>query len=181
MQDSTMQIKDIKSIIEIEKTFYEKIKPFLLVLLVLAGMALLYYLFTKRKPKEESVIEEVEPLIDPKIEALDRLTKLKVDQPWLEGKYKYYQDEISFILRNYLERNNGIDALEMTTSEIQKAMKNFGEPLDGFSGEIFELLSIADMVKFAKATPSDDIYSTFIDRTEAFVVGVYNEPIEEVE
>lgn len=56
----------------------------------------------------------------------------------------------------------------MTTDEISEALKN-ADFDKMYISDLKEILQIADLVKFAKATPQDDIHSIFMDRAVEFI------------
>lgn len=178
LNDTTDTIQDIKDIIEIEKTWWEKLMPFAIGLGVLVGLWLISLLFKSRKTKEIPQVEETVVEVNPLEEALLKLQAMRESKIWKEGKMEEFQDEISYVIRNFIHRNNGISALEMTTSEITSSMEK-DEFLHQHTSQVRDLLSIADLVKFAKAKPEEDLYETFIDQAEAFVKKTYTDKTRE--
>lgn len=84
------------------------------------------------------------------------LGRLK-DKGFLEEKnYKSFYSEFSDVLRRYLERRLGVEALERTTSELVDELS--GSSIDPQAlGAIREVLENADLVKFARLTPSYEL------------------------
>lgn len=86
--------------------------------------------------------------------ALEALAALEASPLLERGQVKEYHIEVSDILRTYVERRFGVDALEMTTREVLGGLAEVGldrevvEPLGRF-------LTQCDMVKFAKVRPDD--------------------------
>lgn len=121
----------------------------LLALLALMLLAVLTAEVIGRRRKERMDWESRLPPQDRVTLELERLKK----KGWLEeGKAKEYYTELADILRRYLERRYGIQALERTTSEIlnQLLEKEAGrEAVDKTKG-VFEH---TDLVKFAKYAP----------------------------
>jgi len=70
------------------------------------------------------------------------------------GLWKEYYSRISDALRRFIELRRGITAMEMTTSEILKALrKTFQEK--SLLTLLQEVLEESDLVKFAKLIPAD--------------------------
>jgi hypothetical protein len=84
--------------------------------------------------------------------ALQSLDLLEKEQLWQNGKNKEYYSELTDILRQYLNKQHNIDALEMITSEILAAYDTAGLNIESRS-LLANILTLADFAKFAKATP----------------------------
>ena len=87
--------------------------------------------------------------------AVDRLNALKEEQLWERGQEKEYYTQLIDILREYLQERFGINAMEMTSSQILKALRSNEEtrlPHDYMR----KVVEIADYVKFAKVRPMPD-------------------------
>jgi len=81
--------------------------------------------------------------------ALTALAELEASQLLARGQVKEYHIELSDILRTYVERRFGIEALEMTSHEILLGLQTRGvEP--GFVDGLRSFLDPCDLVKFAK-------------------------------
>jgi len=118
--------------------------------------ALFIFLITKitlRKLRERKDLESLKPPYERVKIELERLK----DKGFLEEKnYKEYYSGLSDILRRYLERRFGVEALEKTSSEIRMDLekKAFDKDLTRMIGEV---LDESDLVKFAKQTPERDL------------------------
>lgn len=100
--------------------------------------------------------------------AMSQLEQLQERKLWQMGAEKEYYTELTDILRTYLSGRFGIDAMEMTTSEILTAIKN--DPfVDQFSKQVNDVLSEADFVKFAKAKPQAHENEHAFNLTRQFV------------
>lgn len=155
--DTTKQkMFPIKSIQE-EPYVFDDFKPYLIwVLLGLLLIGLALYFILKKKNVEEQ--EEIIPLLPPYEEALEKLKALDHKLLWQNNKIKQYYSELTEIIREYIEKELKVPALEITSDELISYLKDFkdAETLD-LSKETFEklkaLLQEADLVKFAKSKP----------------------------
>ncbi len=168
-KDTTETIAAIKPIITEKKT----IEDYLWIAYILGALLLLglLFYFIKKLGKEELEIEEAPIIKRPAHEiAKEKLSSLQQNKIWQEGKIKAYQSELTFIIREYLENRYDINALESTTEEI---LKDIGkQDFDNtYESDLKQILTIADLVKFAKAKPSDDIHESFLHKAVAFVEG----------
>ena len=124
-----------------------------LLLLVIAGFVLRFFL-KHRKPKVDENGEPVTgPSIPPYDKAIDDLANLRQQKLWQAGKVKEYYSSLTDIARDYIEGQFDINAVEMTTDDILKEVRElrFNEQL---YGKLKETMEVADLVKFAKYTTS---------------------------
>ncbi len=172
--DTTQAIMPIKGPISSPYT-WEEIAPWLLLGLIVIGMIFFLIYYFKRKSKQEPVFKpKSKPRIAPHIVALNGLEKLKEKKLWQEGKFKQYYTELIDIIRVYLDEQFGIDAMEMTSEEINQMVER-EEKIDGkIKQKLAEALSISDLVKFAKEKPIANINDInlqnlveFVDKTHA--------------
>ncbi len=126
-------------------------------LLLVVLYFILRYLYKKYLANREKQIQPEETQLEPDELALERLTKLKDAKLYQQGKYKDFYSELSEILRQYVELRYHINALELTTSELETLLST-GIIFDKELAEGFlRVLKNADLVKFAKYTPLDQI------------------------
>ena len=151
--DTTKVIKPIKGPLSIPLTFKE-ILPWLLlaVLVILVVLAILFYLKKRKKSEPIFTIRSEVKLLPHEI-ALSELEKLRIKKLWQGGRTKEYHSELTDILRNYLENRFGIMALEMTSQDIIESIRVQKTILDDSIGKLNHILSMADLVKFAKMQP----------------------------
>lgn len=166
--DTSKAIFDIKQPLEEPFSFKDWLKEnwpvlvaILIGILIIAGV--IYYLKTRKKPE---VVEKPLPKIPLHEIYLKKLIETKSKKLWQEGKYKQYYSEISDAVREYLEKRFGIQALEQTTDEIIASMKF--KPVDeNVIPKLYELLTTADLVKFAKEKPlaeqNENAYKLAVD------------------
>ncbi len=154
----TVQIAPIKEIIE-EKWRFSDFLPVIYIvgaciLLILGIVFLIRYLMDK-KQDPPPVIEVKRPAHEV---AFQKLNQLREDQLWQKGEVKAYQSQLTYICREYIENRYHVPALESTTSEILIDLKKTDFP-EGLVEKMREMLQLADMVKFAKAKPPEEMHS----------------------
>ena len=150
--DTSRSIHDLKPPLAVPMSVEEIALYVALVLLAAAaGYGIYYYL--QRKKRISSVADETIPDIPAHILALLQLDELEEKELWQKGENKLFYSEATEILRRYFERRYGILALEMTTREVMEQLQKFTIKKEMFD-TIEQLLSDADLVKFAKVQPS---------------------------
>lgn len=167
IQDTVHYIAPIMPIISEQKTWEDWMWLVYLLLGLLLAALVIYFIL--RRKKRESLIEEEVIIIRPSHEvAFEKLDELESKKLWQEGKVKEYQTELTYTIREYLENRFGIQALESTTGEINKSLKevDFDQK---HTSNLNNILQIADMVKFAKAKPEESIHQEFMDKARSFV------------
>ncbi|MCK5051240.1 MAG: hypothetical protein KAS53_05860 [Candidatus Cloacimonetes bacterium] len=148
--DSTKSIKDITDPLAVNLKFLDYFIPLLIIILIIFAVKYLIKLLKKAK-KDISKPE----IIDDRpayIIALELLDNLRKDDLLIKGDFLNFYFRISLILRLFIELHYKINSVEMTTSEIRANLI-----LDDHSkkSEILKFLMQADMIKFAKAIPTD--------------------------
>lgn len=154
------QMKDIKAPIHTPISF-EEISLYLLALIALALIAYLIRWFIKNRkvsPKEKVIIEKV---ILPYEIALNDLEKLNAKKLWQDGNIKEYYSELSEIIRTYIENGIGTPAMEIPTNDILFQLQQ--KRID--TTKLKEILTRADLAKFAKAKPLE------IENEESLKIG----------
>ncbi|HOY11647.1 MAG TPA: hypothetical protein PLY70_00850 [Saprospiraceae bacterium] len=175
ISDTSLTISDIKPIAEVKPSIWSWLKY---VILVLVLLLLAYYVYKKylKSRKEAVSIEPVQEELSlaPHIEALEELYKLKANQSWRSGDAKEFQTDLTFIIKRYLERKFEFGALEMTSDEVVAELKRKKITATTWTLVIDDVLHIADLVKFAKAQPEDNIHEEFVDKAIDFVEATKN-------
>lgn len=151
-------ISDFKDIVEpSDKSFWDWVPDWLYELwwlwlfIILAIAAGLWFgMKYRRTGKFISLPEKPQP--KPWTVALDRLDKLKAKNLWENGLEKEYFTELTDILRDYLYRRFGINAMEMTSRQIMQTLASQSDVKEKRS-YMRKILDIADFVKFAKVRP----------------------------
>lgn len=134
---------------------------FLSVLLLLWVLALSYFYIRYRDNKPIIKIIKLAPKVPAHTKAMQEIEQIKAEKAWAQEDSKDYYTRLTAILRTYIEKRYGFNAMEMTSSEIieRLLMEESREGLD----ELRSLFQTADLVKFAK-------YSTMINENDANLV-----------
>ena len=164
----TVGLADIKPIY-VESMTFEDVAPLLLTFLLIGLIGgLIYFLYRRAQNKKLPPKKEV-IVIDPAhVIALRKLKKLKAEELWQNGSIKEYQSQLTFIVREYLENRYGISALESTTYEILGDLKPI-RLSEEWKQKLREMLELADLVKFAKASPPESTHEKLMGYAIDFV------------
>lgn len=124
--------------------------PWVLVGIIIVAGGICAYLILARKVNPMAVIRKKE--LPPYEVAISALNNLKQQNLLDTGRDKQFYTRLTDILRTYLEGRFGINAMEMTSSQINNALAANPETRDS-KKLMTEILQVADFVKFAKAVP----------------------------
>lgn len=119
----------------------------ILILLLIAGATW----WGVRRYKKEGTVLRKKPEPSPYETAMRRLKELKGKNLWEQGMEKEYFTDLTEILRVYLDRRFGINAMEMTSREIMDHLSK--SDIRDKRDYMRQILSVADFVKFAKVRP----------------------------
>ena len=151
--DTTQAFRPIKGVMRQNVTAKE-IFPWASIVIVIAGITWLFiYLKKHRKPKENVVVEKKKPKVPAIVTARAKLADMKGNELWNSTRTKDYYTDLTDIAREYLEGQFGIEAVEMTSDEIMRAVNEL-DLHDFTKDKLRETLITADFVKFAKANPT---------------------------
>ena len=146
------EIKDIKPPIRLFNYLYLIYAGIVLILLI-AG----YFIYRKYfKNKPQPIIKAEEEKILSHQLALRKLDELEREELWQKGFVKEYHTRITEIIREYFEKQFNLPALERTTTDSLNLLRRHPQGkkvLDITS----QFLNNADLVKFAKYTPLENV------------------------
>lgn len=145
-----------------------------LIILVLLAAAAAVWGFMRYK-KEGTVLPK-KPQPTPYETAIRALRELKTKNLWEQGLEKEYFTRLTEILRVYLDRRFGINAMEMTTREIMDHLYN--SDIKDKREYMRQILSVADFVKFAKVRPLPADNIAAYDNAVKFVEETKPQPVE---
>ncbi len=151
--DPSKDIMPIKPPLKAPVTFRELLPWIALVVLILALAAGVYYYYRRKKKQvKPAVISRLKTTIPPYEAAMEAFESLRLQKLWQSGKVKEYYSELTDIVREYIELRFPVRAMEMTTSEINAAMRQT-DASSSAREKLNQTLVLADMVKFAKEQP----------------------------
>jgi len=150
--DTTAKIFDIIKPYKAPVTIGE-VLPWVL-LIILTGVIIWFAIrFLLKLKKSETGKETYFPPELAHIIALRELERLKNEELWQKGETKKYYTMLTEILRQYLENRFRVFSLELTTAETLDALVKTGFKKNGSYNDLKEVLTGADLVKFAKYNP----------------------------
>ena len=174
---ATFQPHDIKGVIRYPVTFAE-VAPWVVGGLLLIGLiALIVWLIVRYRRSHNPEFIRKDPA---HIVALRKLDQYRGNKMWVPEKQKVFYSGITDTLREYIADRYGICAMEMTTAEIFADMKNTDVPQE-LREEMRQLFELADFVKFAKFTASDDDNAKALPTAVRFVTSTYQSDIEDTD
>lgn len=165
--DSTDVIFDIIPPRRAPVTFAE-IVPWLVIALVAAVLLYLLARFLPRNPLRRFV----RPLPPPEpahVIALRELSVLRSEELWQKGQIKEYYSRLSDILRRYIDNRYGISSPELTTDETVRMLQRAAVTTGRQMSVVKEILSLSDMVKFAKYVPESSLHERCYEDAMKFV------------
>lgn len=153
--DTTKAIYDIKQPIAVSYTFWDWLKDHkwwvLLAALVIGG-GIYFFIYLRKRPNKVEEVKVNEPVVPAHITALNKLQQLRERKLWQQEAVKEYHSELTDILREYLEKRYEVKTHERTTEEIIASLKHM-VIANEYRVKLNEVLTLADLVKFAKAKP----------------------------
>ncbi|NLE36044.1 MAG: hypothetical protein GX622_13155 [Bacteroidales bacterium] len=147
---------------------FTEILPWIIIVLIAAVIIYLLARYLPRNPLRRFVRPPVPP--EPAhVIALRDLQALMATELWQKGEIKEYYSRLSDILRRYLENRYGISSPELTTDETIRMLNRAAVTTSGQMALVKEVLSVSDMVKFAKYIPDSALHQVMYDNSLAFV------------
>ncbi|MGI9629148.1 MAG: hypothetical protein ACR2QM_20160 [Longimicrobiales bacterium] len=151
--DESGELRDIKGPLSLPRQWWQW------GILLLAGFLLLLvlrYLLGRRKKRPVAAPTVPPPPLRPFHEvALEKLDALEASTLLQDGEVKPFHIRLSDILREYIEGQLSVPAMEMATIEVVQGLRGaaLGAPLCEAFGDF---LSRCDLVKFAKLRPTGE-------------------------
>jgi hypothetical protein len=161
------------------KEFWLRFGRWILLALLVAILVILVLWIIKRY-KENRPIKLLEKPKEPAhLIAFRRLEALKEKKLYEKSKIKEYYSELTDILRTYIEQRFRIQALERTSSEILADFKMRKIIDDEEFQMLKDVLTMADLAKFAKYYPSSDVGDKNFEETKIFIDKTKEEIVEQ--
>lgn len=156
----------LKDIRELERRPVSLVPLLATTLMLMAAAAC--YAWIRRRRRRPPVSLPPEPLAEPVAPtpyqiALDRLEAVERERWPSHGNVAAHYDAVAQTLRQYLEAAENVGACERTTSELLWALPPHLSSV-GLRDRCHDVLSEADVVKFAQVRPSDAGAADFLKR-----------------
>ncbi len=164
---TTMTIRDIKPTMGAPLKFGEIGGYLGWGLLVLMAIALIVWRIVSLS-RNLTMFGKPKAVDPPHVAAIKALEILHNQKLWQNNKHKQYYTRLTDILREYLNGRYGIPAMEMTTDETLEELVRWEIP-DSHFANLRDILSTADLVKFAKFVPAEDENETAYTHAYYFV------------
>jgi hypothetical protein len=113
-----------------------------------------------------------EPLRPAEEVALEKLDVIREEKIWQVGQVKEYHTQLTDVVREYIARRFEVSSAEQTSDETLSAMRPLLKEQKDLYEQLRKMLTLADLVKFAKwnTTPDENELSlrsayTFVKET----------------
>ena len=158
--DTMVTVHDYAGVSDIDRSIFDYLPDWmtdygvwiLLIIVLIAGGAFVYFKWLR---KGRLPLVPAKKPVPPYELAVQELIKLKGQKLCEQGLEKEYYTRLTDILRTYLESRFGINAMEMTSTQILHVL-NENEQTRLPRKYMSEILNVADFVKFAKVRPLPD-------------------------
>lgn len=144
----------------------------LIIYAIIVVIAVSVFLFIRYRSKNGGVpyiFKTDQPKLPPYLIALNELERIKQEKMWMQGNEKAYYTKVTEVIRTYLEDQYMVSAMESTSDELLKLIKT-SNLLDKSNTETLrEILTQADLVKFAKYLPSPGENESILTKSVLFV------------
>ncbi|MGM9804295.1 MAG: cell wall anchor protein [Muribaculaceae bacterium] len=181
--DTLKTVHDYKPVEDVPFKLFDWVPDFIsdywwVYFIVLLILGLAFFVYMKWLRHGEVPLIPKKKRMPPYEEAILRLGLLKEKKLWQSGQEKAYFTELTDILREYIERRFGINAVEMTTTQIIDVLRHNEETRD-VNELLNSILELADFVKFANMRPLSDDNELAYQRAINFVD--HTRPVEQPE
>lgn len=175
MDSTDLAITDIKGIYRAPIWWWGFLRWVLLALAVVGvgvgGYYLITYLQSRMGKRDEDAVA-AEPLRPAEEVALEKLDAIREQKIWQTGQIKEYHTQLTDVVREYIARRFEVSSAEQTSNETLRAMRPLLSDKKDLYEQLRKMLTLADLVKFAKwtATPDENELSlrsayTFVKET----------------
>lgn len=136
-----------------------------MVLLLLLLVAVVVMLRRKLQRKKKLAAE---PPLPPEVELEQGIRELRGKNLWQAGEFRQFFIALSAMLKRFIERAYGFNAEECTTIETVAGLKPREADAAIVAG-LEEILTQADLVKFARLVPADDVVTGIWGQIDAII------------
>lgn len=159
----TMKLDTTKGPVDIKTPYgapvtLSEVTPYILGTMLIGAILFFIFYYVRWKKKNVPMFVKPEKPKDPAhVIALRELDRIKNQKLWQQEKIKQYYSEVADTVRNYIQDRFDIPAMEQTSAETITVFKTRKELINNDClNEVQHILSLADLVKFAKYTPLPD-------------------------
>ena len=184
LDSADMAITDIKGIYRAPIWWWGFLRWVLLALAIagigVGGYYLITYLQSRMGKREEDAVA-AEPLRPAEEVALEKLDIIREQKIWQTGQIKEYHTQLTDVVREYIDRRFEVSSAEQTSDETLRAMRPLLNDKKDLYEQLRKMLTLADLVKFAKWTTTPDENEMSLRSAYAFVketTPVEEEPTE---
>ena len=184
LDSADMAITDIKGIYRAPIWWWGFLRWVLLALAIagigVGGYYLITYLQSRMGKREEDAVA-AEPLRPAEEVALEKLDIIREQKIWQTGQVKEYHTQLTDVVREYIDRRFEVSSAEQTSDETLRAMRPLLNDKKDLYEQLRKMLTLADLVKFAKWTTTPDENEISLRSAYAFVketTPVEEEPTE---
>ena len=184
LDSADMAITDIKGIYRAPIWWWGFLRWVLLALAIagigVGGYYLITYLQSRMGKREEDAVA-AEPLRPAEEVALEKLDIIREQKIWQTGQVKEYHTQLTDVVREYIDRRFEVSSAEQTSDETLRAMRPLLNDKKDLYEQLRKMLTLADLVKFAKWTTTPDENEMSLRSAYAFVketTPVEEEPTE---
>lgn len=183
MVDSLTTIHDYADVRDVKRHLVDYLPDFLAdyglwIIAVIAVGLIGYFLARKYLRRDTAGVAAAAPPEPPYEAALRALNNLKARNLCEQGREKDYYTSLTDILRTYLQRRFGINAMEMTSSQIRSMLTTHEETRPS-KQYVDRVLEIADFVKFAKMRPMPEDNIMAFNSALRFIEDTRPQPVDE--
>ena len=159
MDSADLAITDIKGIYRAPIWWWGFLRWVLLALGIagigVGGYYLITYLQSRMGKRDEDAVA-VKPLRPAEEVALEKLDAIREQKIWQTGLVKEYHTQLTDVVREYITRRFEVSSAEQTSDETLRAMRPLLSDNKDLYEQLRKMLTLADLVKFAKWTTTPD-------------------------
>jgi hypothetical protein len=159
LDSADLAITDIKGIYK-APIWWWGILRWVLLALAIAGVGIGgYYLITYLQGRKSNSGEDTasaEPLRPAEEVALEKLDAIREEKIWQTGLVKEYHTQLTDVVREYIARRFEVSSTEQTSDETLRAIRPLLNEKKDLYEQLRKMLTLADLVKFAKWTTTPD-------------------------
>ena len=167
-RDIKLPLSAYQQVTETSNLFKRVLLPIMLAIALIVLAVVFYWVWwPKLKKKRKQHRREMRRRNSGEI-ALGRIRDLKSKELCVRGMYKEHYSELSVILREYMDDQWDVNAMEMVTDEIMSALASL-EVTEQQRLEILSFLQISDLAKYARHQPPLEENALQMDRVTQFI------------